>query len=240
MLICSIVWCCFVYIYIILIFQLRIPSSSHSSRLIQTSCIESNLVHTTPPRQATNRGSRPRGGGRISGLIDCPGALCCNCDRTLIEKESQSERVSRGVYVHVRTYRQRSASPKPSTAPPPPKIKIDPARLLTRSGVAASREHATATSSGIFAASCTMSKPGSGGGGMGCGIATCVVVTSPVSGLVVVTSSKTGSGGGGGGGRRCSVALDIHLVWTAETLAIRFKCCTRELLTTSSSRISVM
>ena len=56
--------------HIILILTDRIPSSSHSSRRIQTSCIESKRVHTTPPRQATNRGSKPRGVGKISGLID--------------------------------------------------------------------------------------------------------------------------------------------------------------------------
>jgi hypothetical protein len=70
-------------IYMTLIFQLRIPNSSHSSLRIQTSCIESSRVHTTPPRHVTRRGSRPLGAGKISGLMDCPGARCCSCDSTL-------------------------------------------------------------------------------------------------------------------------------------------------------------
>jgi hypothetical protein len=78
-------------IYMTLIFQLRMPNSSHSSLRIQTSCIESSRVQTTPPRHVTSRGSRPLGAGKISGLMDCPGALCCSCDSTLnIERMSQN------------------------------------------------------------------------------------------------------------------------------------------------------
>lgn len=69
--------------YIVLIFHVLSPISSHSCLLIHISCIESSRTHTTPPRHDTSRGSSPGGVGRTSGLMVRSGARCWSCDKTL-------------------------------------------------------------------------------------------------------------------------------------------------------------